>query len=122
MKFTTEQMEEKYRALFEEEDPYQSLQDVLDEAFQQASAGKGSERHGNGLPFDQQPMQVISDLLDSDAFMVGQAFKKAQEAMRMEPAAARREYLGAIVYLAGVIVRMDRQKGIPESGEHRHTA
>lgn len=90
---------------------YESLRGVLDEAFQQAASGKGSERHGNGLPFDQQPMQVISDLLDSDAFMVGQAFKKAQEAMRMEPAVARREYLGAIVYLAGVIVRMDRNNG-----------
>ena len=90
---------------------YDSLRGVLDEAFQQAASGKGSERHGNGLPFDQQPMQVISDLLDSDAFMVGQAFKKAQEATRMEPAAARREYLGAIVYLAGVIVRMDRKNG-----------
>lgn len=90
---------------------YDSLRGVLDEAFQQAASGKGAERHGNGLPFDEQPMQVISDLLDSDAFMVGQAFKKAQEAMRMEPAAARREYLGAIVYLAGVIVRMDRKNG-----------
>ena len=111
MKFTTEQMEGKDRAFLGEEYPYQYLRDVLDEAFMQASQGKGAERHANGLPFDQQPMQVISDLLDSDAFMVGQAFKKAQEAMRMEPAAARREYLGAICYLAGVIVRMDRNNG-----------
>lgn len=90
---------------------YESLRNVLDEAFQQAESGKGAERHGNGLPFDEQPMQVISDLLDSDAFMVGQAMKKSQEAMRMEPEAARREYLGAICYLAGVIVRMDRNNG-----------
>ena len=111
MHFITKQMEKIGRAFLGKKSPYQSLQDVLDEAFMQASQGKGAERHGNGLPFGQQPMQVISDLLDSDAFMVGQAFKKAQEAMRMEPAAARREYLGAIVYLAGVIVRMDRNNG-----------
>ena len=111
MIFTPKEMEERDRAFLGEQDPYQSLQDVLDEAFMQASQGKGAERHGNGLPFGQQPMQVISDLLDSDAFMLGQAMKKIQEAMRKEPEFARREYLGAIVYLAGVIVRMDRNNG-----------
>ena len=90
---------------------YDSLRGVLDEAFQQAASGKGSERHGNGLPFGQQPMQVISDLLDSDAGMLFQAIKKLQEGSRMEPGAARREYLGAINYIAGVIVRMDRNNG-----------
>lgn len=90
---------------------YNSLLRVLKEAYQQAASGKGAERHGNGLPFDKQPMQVISDLLDSDAGMLFQAMKKLQEGSRMEPAAARREYLGAIVYIAGIIVRMDRNNG-----------
>lgn len=90
---------------------YESLRGVLEEAYQQAASGKGAERHGNGLPFEDQPMQVISDLLDSDAGMLFQAMKKLQEGSRMEPAAARREYLGAIVYIAGVIVRMDRNNG-----------
>lgn len=90
---------------------YESLRGVLEEAYQQAASGKGAERHGNGLPFEEQPMQVISDLLDSDAFMAGQAIKKIQEAARMDSEAARREYLGAICYLAGVIVRMDRNNG-----------
>lgn len=90
---------------------YESLRRVFDEAFIQASSGKGAERHGNGLPFDQQPMQVISDLLDSDVGMLFQALKKLQEGSRMDRAAARREYLGAINYIAGVIVRMDRNSG-----------
>ena len=90
---------------------YESLLAVLMEAYEQAACGKGQERHGNGLPFEKQPMQAISDLLDSDAFMQGQAIKKIQEASRMEPGAARREYLGAINYIAGIIVRMDRNNG-----------
>ena len=36
---------------------YESLAQVLQEAYDQAARGKGAERHANDLPFDQQPMQ-----------------------------------------------------------------
>jgi len=38
---------------------------------------------------------------------MGQAAKKAQEAMRMETEPAVRELLGAINYLAGVVIWME---------------
>ena len=88
---------------------YESLRRVLDAAYEQAAYGKGKERHGNGQSFDQQPMQhLISD--HGLGFATGQAAKKASEALGMDHGAARRELLGAIVYLAGAIVWMDRQE------------
>jgi len=39
---------------------YESLAQVLQEAYDQAARGKGAERHANDLPFDQQPMQQIA--------------------------------------------------------------
>ena len=84
---------------------YQTLQDVLEDAYEQAARGKGKERHGRGATFESQPMQVISGLLETDLGMAFQAIKKLQEGVRMEDAAAReRELLGAIVYIAGIIV------------------
>mgnify|MGYP005857087689 CR=1 FL=1 len=83
---------------------YQSLRSVLCDAYEQAASGKGKERHGNGLPFEQQPMQTISGLLDSDRGMYFQAIKKIQEASRMDGEARDRELLGAINYVCGVIV------------------
>ena len=75
------------------------LQDALD----QAQGGKGAERHGNGLPFDAQPMQQLIGLY-GEGFALGQAAKKLQEATRMDAEAAERELLGAIVYIAGALV------------------
>ena len=79
---------------------YEKLNNVLGDAFNQASSGKGKERHAQDLPFDQQPMRKIVDLVGV-GFALGQAIKKAQESLRMEPDAAYRELLGAINYLAG---------------------
>ena len=88
---------------------YESLRRALDEAYEQAAYGKGAERHGNGQRFDQQPMQhLIAD--HGLGFATGQAAKKSGEALGMDKAAARRELMGAIVYLAGAIVWMDRQE------------
>ena len=88
---------------------YESLRRTLDDAYEQAAYGKGAERHGNSHPFDRQPMQhLISD--HGLGFATGQAAKKASEALGMDHGAARRELLGAIVYLAGAIVWMDRQE------------
>lgn len=91
-------------------DPYASLKNVLDRAFAQAAEGKGAERHANGLSFEQQPMQTISDSLGTNAGLLFQAAKKAQESQRMAPDAAVRELLGAINYLAGAVVWLERRQ------------
>lgn len=91
---------------------YESLAAVLSAAFDQAARGKGKERHANDTPFDQQPMQLIADRRGI-GFILGQADKKSEEAQGMldrgEVDAAIREILGAIVYLAGSIVHIQRK-------------
>jgi DNA repair ATPase RecN len=85
---------------------YESLSEVLDAAYKQASAGKGKERHaGNGLSFLDQPMQTISKTLNTSDGLAFQAIKKVTEAKSMETFAQKeRELLGAIVYTAGIII------------------
>lgn len=95
---------------------YTSLRGILDEAYAQAATGKGAERHGNGLPFTEQPMQVVSGLLGSPTGLYFQAIKKIQEAHRMTGDARRRELLGAINYIAGVLVYEDQKKQTPPLG------
>lgn len=91
---------------------YEHLAAVLKDAYAQAAFGKGKERHANDLPFDHQPMQTISRLLGNPTGMTYQVCKKVVEAMNMKDRAARRrELLGAIVYLAGVIVYEDNENG-----------
>lgn len=91
---------------------YEHLAAVLKDAYAQAAFGKGKERHANDLPFDHQPMQTISRLLGNPTGVTYQVCKKVVEAMNMKDRAARRrELLGAIVYLAGVIVYEDNENG-----------
>jgi hypothetical protein len=88
---------------------YASLHDVLTSALAQAATGKGAERHGSGLPFEEQPMQVISDLLQSNDGMAFQAIKKVREGLAMpDLQACERELLGAINYIAGIVIRNRR--------------
>ena len=91
-------------------DGYQPLFAVLVEALEQAQNGKGKERHANSLPFVQQPMQTISDSLNGIDGMLFQAAKKAGEAKGLRYDAARRELLGAINYLAGAVIWLDRHE------------
>lgn len=84
--------------------PYASLREVLDRAYQQASEGKGKERHGGELPFEDQPMQILSEMLGSDKGLLFQAMKKIVESQRLDKEAAIEELLGAINYLAGAII------------------
>ncbi len=90
---------------------YDKLADVLLRAFDQAARGKGKERHANDLPFEEQPMQTIGNMLHSDAFMVGQAIKKLQESGNLSHDAKIRERLGAIVYIAGSIIFEEKNRG-----------
>lgn len=91
------------------DDGYLNLRRVLDLALEQASAGKGKERHATDNPFDQQPMMEIGRMV-GHGFCLGQAIKKAQEASRMQPDAAQRELLGAINYLAGAYLLLEEIK------------
>lgn len=85
---------------------YKSLCDVLADAYEQASSGKGKERHaGNGLAFTEQPMQTISKLLNTTDGLAFQAIKKITEAKGMVTFEQKeRELLGAINYIAGIII------------------
>lgn len=83
---------------------YDPLAAVLLDALHQAQHGKGRERHAQDLPFVDQPIMVIPKLQDTDKGLTYQAMKKIQESERMEPGAASRERLGAIVYLAASIL------------------
>jgi len=88
---------------------YDRLDAVLKRAYDQAAIGKGAERHAQGKPFHEQPMQVISDLIDSPNGMRYQAIKKIQESARL-PTSERQvhELLGAINYLAGLVIYIER--------------
>ena len=79
-------------------------------AYDQASSGKGQERHGQDLPFTKQPMQLIQDLC-GEGFALGQAMKKMQESQRLPHDAAIRELLGAINYIAGAIIHKEKLQG-----------
>lgn len=85
---------------------YACLAAVLGRALEQASRGKGKERHAQGLPFDQQPMQQLIRLY-GPGFALGQAAKKAQESQRLPRDRAVAELLGAINYLAGAIIHLE---------------
>lgn len=84
---------------------YEKLADVLQAAYDQAAIGKGAERHANGLPFHEQPMQSISHLVGSGDGLAFQAIKKLTEGMRFEEFDRfEKEALGAINYIAGLVI------------------
>lgn len=89
-------------------DGYHGLFDVLADALDQAQLGKGAERHGQDKAFEEQPMQKLIEL-HGRGFAYGQAGKKAQESERLAYEAARRELLGAIIYLAGAVINLDKE-------------
>lgn len=93
-----------------EGDGYEPLRRVLDLALQQASGGKGAERHAMGKPFDRQPMLEISRMIGGPQGCMYQAMKKTQEASRMPTDAAKRELLGAINYLAGAYLLLEENE------------
>lgn len=98
---------------------YRVLKDVLDAAFHQASEGKGAERHGQdgSLDFMEQPMMAISALLNTDGGLAYQAIKKITEARGL-PTFERqeRELLGAINYIAGMIMHLRRIDATARAG------
>lgn len=90
---------------------YSELARVLDDAIAQAQDGKGRERHaGDGEAFEDQQIVQLGEWLDSTAFAVGQACKKAIESLRLPPDRARAELLGAINYLAAAVIQSERRE------------
>lgn len=100
------------------DDGYALLRDILASAVDQASHGKGRERHANGRPFDRQPImeigRMLSSVCDGELYQV---IKKAQEASGMisrgELDAAERELFGVINYAGAAIllVREHKEQG-----------
>lgn len=90
---------------------YDRLKEVLTRAFNQAATGKGAARHGQDLPFEQQPMQTLSRSLGSNVGLLYQAAKKAQESLRLDREHAVFELLGAINYLAGAVIFLEDRDG-----------
>jgi hypothetical protein len=88
------------------DDQYASLMRVLMLAYEQASKGKGKERHANDEPFENQficAMTRFSGL----GFPCGQASKKLVEATRTGSLA---DVLGAINYAAAQYIVMEEQQ------------
>lgn len=92
---------------------YETLAKILHRAYTQAATGKGAERHANEQPFSEQPMQSIADK-HGVGFLLGQADKKMTEAHNMmrrgETDKAVHELLGAINYVAGAILFVEKAK------------
>lgn len=89
---------------------YEPLERVLRAAYVQAAEGKGKERHARGNPFEEQHMQTISRMLSTDRGMAFQAIKKLTEGLDLpDPAARKAELLGAINYIAGIIVYHEKE-------------
>lgn len=95
---------------------YESLANILERAYGQAAHGKGAERHACQRPFTEQPMQTISELLQSPVGLLYQAMKKIQESQRLDKDAGVRELLGAINYIAGAIIFMETDQGPAQMG------
>lgn len=94
---------------------YEELASVLEAALEQAQSGKGHERHAYNLAFTHQRMQTISELLGSERGMAFQAIKKLTEGLDFDdPDRSEHELLGAINYIAGIIVRYRMQRTILE--------
>ncbi len=97
---------------------YEKLAAVLQCALDQAQGGKGAERHAQGQPFHEQPMQRISQLIGSRDGMAFQAIKKIQESQRFEePERVINELLGAINYVAGMIIYLEDEALEQQEGD-----
>ena len=89
---------------------YDRLYKVLMLALEQASEGKGSERHANGEAFEKQKICEISRRLGSNDYNLGQAVKKIYESKRLPKERAIAELLGAINYIAAGIIILEESE------------
>lgn len=89
-----------------EKKEYESLKNVLEDAYVQSSSGKGMERHANDDCFEDQPIFWIQKYFPD--FQLGQAVKKMHESQRLAPLAAIKELLGAIIYICAKVITLKR--------------
>jgi hypothetical protein len=96
-------------------DGYESLARILQEAYEQSASGKGKERHANGLPFSEQIINTLPEMLGNMEGLGGltyQVMKKTHEAVAMagrnQLPHARKELLGAIVYAAAACLHLEK--------------
>lgn len=94
---------------------YDGLQNVLSLALAQAAAGKGAERHARERAFEDQPIMMISEMLQTPDGLRYQAIKKIQESQRMPTDRAVQELLGAINYIAATIIYIKRHAEAAET-------
>ena len=85
---------------------YDSLTQILSEALNHASQGKGHVRHGSDEPFENQVSCEITQRLSKSpvAYPLGQAVKKIYETTVLDKNAQIHELLGAINFLAIAII------------------
>jgi hypothetical protein len=90
---------------------YDSLRRVLQGAADQASDGKGKERHADDEPFEQQKICVINRWLEGSpvAGALFQVVKKTVESSRLSDSAAIHELQGAVNYLAAAIILLEER-------------
>ena len=91
---------------------YGLLRAVFDDAYEQASGGKGAERHDpNAEQYEDQQIVQLCEWMGSNHGDIFQACKKAIESCNLPPDRARKELLGAINYLAAAVIVLDRAEG-----------
>ena len=90
---------------------YDSLYKVLLSAYNQASNGKGKERHqlNDDEPFENQKICEIARRLSVD-YNLGQAVKKIYESKRLTDQRDIAELYGAINYIAAAIIVKQEEK------------
>jgi len=87
---------------------YKKLKEVLNEAYNQATKGKGHGRHDDGEMVENQ--HTLRTGRTHKGFCTGQAAKKIEEQVRFDtPEAKKKELLGAIVYLAFQIILLNEE-------------
>lgn len=86
------------------------FQEVLEQVTNQVFVGKGNERHGINIPFEEQPWAIITANVGT-GFVLGQAMKKLMELRVLKtPEAWKREALGAIAYIIMAIMWEENKK------------
>ena len=100
------------------DDKYHSLKLVLDGAYQQASRGKGRERHADGEPFERQKICTIARWVQGSpaAGPLQQVIKKAAESARLPLDSAIHELYGVINYAAAAIIVLENSLIDPNDG------
>lgn len=93
-----------------EKEQYKELYNVLLAAYDQASGGKGKQRHAKEEePFEKQKICEIARRV-GNGYQLGQAIKKSMESQRLPYPQNIQELYGAINYLAAAAIIMEEDR------------